>query len=113
MISFNNFGSLLASKRTSAFNESAKALTHNMTNPLSDYFIFTDATATNKHDAGNNINVYEMSLKRGCRCLRVDVSADKDGKPVVLLGNTSASAEDVLKIIAGKAFEENKFPLIL
>jgi len=58
MISFNNFCSLISSKRNSAFVEDKKEQCQPMTHPLSDYFIncdFTDYSLT-KQSSSNKIN---------------------------------------------------------
>jgi DUF2075 family protein len=97
MISFNNFCSLISSKRNSAFMEEMKEQTQPMTNPLSDYFVYCDFTdySLSKNTAkskANKINVYEMALKRGCRGLRIIIEAGPNSKPVVKL-DTENSAD--------------------
>ena len=116
MISFNNFCSLLSSRRNSAFREEAKLQTQSMSHPLSDYFVFTDVTSHGKEPnihRSSKINPYEMSIKRGCRCLRMEVVLGADKLPTVLVEGQPSPPQQVLKIIANKAFEFNSNPLIL
>jgi hypothetical protein len=78
MISFNNFCSLLSSKRNSAYLEEKKEPQGQLNLPLSDYFIYSDLTNYSaRRGAASRINFYEMSLKRGCRCLRLVLEETK------------------------------------
>ena len=113
MISFNNFCSLLSSRRNSALKEQAKEQTQSMSHPLSDYFVFTDSYSHSPQVRPSPINPYEMSIKRGCRCLRMEVVTGSDRQPAVLVEGEPTPAQQVLKLIASKAFEYNCHPLIL
>ncbi len=85
MISFNNFCSLLSSKRNSAYLEEKKEPLGSLNLPISDYFIYSDLTNySTRKGVSSRINFYEMSLKRGCRCLRL-VLEDTKGELTVRL----------------------------
>lgn len=114
MISFNNFCSLLSSKRNSAYIEERKEPHENLSLPLFDYFIYSDLTSYSlRKGASSRINFYEMSLKRGCRCLRMVLEDTKGELTVRLDAENRTSIEEVLKIISTKAFEFNSYPVIL
>lgn len=71
LINFNNFCSLLSSRRNSAFCEEKKEIYQKMNLPLNDYFISCDFSDYSLKRGGNEtkINHVELSLKRGVRCL--------------------------------------------
>lgn len=95
MISFNNFCSLLSSRRNSAYLEERKDLQPRLSLPLSDYYIYSDmSNYALRKGASSKINFYELSLKRGCRCLRVALEGGKEGEVEVRLdAGYRASAE--------------------
>jgi hypothetical protein len=115
MISFNNFCSLLSSRRNSAYQEERKDAPQRLALPLSDYFLYADLTNySSRKGSTSRINFYELSLKRGCRCLRLALEAGKEGGLGVRLdADNLTSIEEVLKIISNKAFEFNSYPLVL
>lgn len=108
MLSFNNFCSLISSKKNSILPEKYLQLFQDMDQPISDYYIYTDftETETTKEEVKNDINHFEHSLKRGCRCLRVAIFDSKEGEPIVKLNSLgqNASLEEIVNIINTKAF---------
>lgn len=58
-----------------------------------------------KGKVSDKINNYELSLKKGCRCLKIAIFNGKEGQPMVKLDSeTRTNFEEILKIIAQKAF---------
>ena len=87
-----------------------------MTNPITDYYISSDFSDYSLNNSKNEIKInhFELSLKRGTRCLHLHLSEDKTGQPVIAQGlQAPTSLEEILKIIALKGFEFNKFPILL
>jgi hypothetical protein len=72
--------------------------------PLSDYYVYADVSNYSARKSSSRINYYELSLKRGCRMLKLQLEV-KEGEIVVKLDSTNyAHVEEILKIIANKAF---------
>lgn len=64
--------------------------------------------------------MYEIAIKKGCRCIQIDIYVENNNKEdVVVKNNAHASSKksillvDVLKTIKNIAFSFNQYPLIL
>ena len=62
----------------------------------------------------SSADIYGKLLRKGVRCLEIDMWDGDDGQPVVTHGNTLCSKvplQDVVKVIAANAFaDDNLFP---
>ena len=60
--------------------------------------------------------MYELSLKKGCRCVEIDITESKPNEFIVRHKNGNGNfirLEDVLKTIKNVGFTFNPFPIII
>lgn len=90
-----------------------------MTQPLQNYYIYS---SHNTYLSGNQLNsdsqceMYEMALKKGCRCVELDIHDGANNVPIVKHGFTLTKAiffEDVIKTIHNTGFMHNDYPIVL
>lgn len=89
--------------------------------PLNEYYILSSHNTylTGRQVAGDSsVDGYVRALKRGCRCLEIDIWNDQNtnSDPIVNHGRTftnGVSLKNVLKVIKKFAFFSLDFPLIL
>jgi hypothetical protein len=88
-----------------------------MNKPLNEYYIYT---SQNTYLSGNKLNsdpkleMYEMSLKKGCRCVQIDIY-EKNEEFIVKnkFSQGYIMLEDVLRTIKNVGFTVNPYPIIL
>lgn len=99
--------------------EKANRVYHDMTRPITDYFI---ATSHNTYIQKNQVfgdctaETYIHALRNGCRAVEMDCYDGELMEPVVYHGNTmtvSILFRDILMAIESEAFTLSPFPLFL
>ncbi|XP_017712330.1 PREDICTED: 1-phosphatidylinositol 4,5-bisphosphate phosphodiesterase delta-4 isoform X4 [Rhinopithecus bieti] len=112
VLSMDGFLSYLCSKDGDIFNPDCLPIYQDMTQPLNHYFI---CSSHNTYLVGDqlcgqsSVEGYIRALKRGCRCVEVDVWDGPSGEPVVYHGHTLTSRilfKDVVATVAQYAFQE-------
>lgn len=111
---------LLFNPNNSVIDTTKQKLSHDMTQPLSNYLI---SSSHNTYLAGDQLQssssteMYRLVLEKGCRCVEIDAWNGDDGTPVVTHGHTMTSdipLKRVLTVIAQNAFTHgNTMPVIL
>lgn len=83
--------------------------------PLNEYFVYSsNFSKLNLKSSSNLLQMYELSLKKGCRCLSVSVQEDKEAIVVKNVMNREGTLlSDVLKTIKNLAFSFNSYPVII
>ncbi|XP_074255122.1 1-phosphatidylinositol 4,5-bisphosphate phosphodiesterase delta-4 isoform X5 [Saimiri boliviensis] len=112
VLSMDGFLSYLCSKDGDIFNPACLPIYQDMTQPLNHYFI---CSSHNTYLVGDqlcgqsSVEGYIRALKRGCRCVEVDVWDGPNGEPIVYHGHTLTSRilfKDVVATVAQYAFQE-------
>ncbi|CAG2114603.1 unnamed protein product, partial [Medioppia subpectinata] len=105
----DGFTQFLLSEECDIMSVHHKDICHDMSQPLSHYFISTSHNTYLLEDqlkGPSSAEGYARALLQGCRCVKVDCYDGNDG-PVVYHGNTLTSKvalEDVLETIHANAF---------
>ncbi|XP_051010055.1 1-phosphatidylinositol 4,5-bisphosphate phosphodiesterase delta-4 [Acomys russatus] len=119
VLSKDGFLSYLCSKDGNIFNQACLPIYQDMTQPLSHYYINSSHNTyllQNQLCGQSSVEGYIRALKRGCRCVEVDVWDGPDGEPIVYHGYTLTSRilfKDVVATLAQYAFQSSDYPLIL
>ncbi|XP_054162349.1 inactive phospholipase C-like protein 1 [Oppia nitens] len=114
----DGFTQFLLSEECDIMSVHHKEICHDMSQPLSHYFISTSHNTYLLEDqlkGPSSCEGYAKALLQGCRCVKVDCYDGTDG-PVVYHGNTLTSKvglEDVLETIHANAFVISDYPLII
>ncbi|XP_040842343.1 1-phosphatidylinositol 4,5-bisphosphate phosphodiesterase delta-4 isoform X2 [Ochotona curzoniae] len=119
VLSMDGFLSYLCSRDGDIFNPDCLPIYQDMTQPLSHYFIHSSHNTYLVKDqlyGQSSVEGYIWALKRGCRCVEVDVWDGPNGEPIVYHGHTLTSRilfKDVLTTVAQYAFQASDYPVIL
>uniref|UniRef100_A0A8D2CWI2 Phosphoinositide phospholipase C n=1 Tax=Sciurus vulgaris TaxID=55149 RepID=A0A8D2CWI2_SCIVU len=119
VLSLDGFLSYLCSKDGDIFNPACLPIYQDMTQPLSHYFINSSHNTYLVGDqlcGQSSVEGYIRALKRGCRCVEVDVWDGPNGEPMVYHGHTLTSRilfKDVVAAVKQYAFQASEYPLIL
>eukprot|EP00070_Physeter_catodon_P030750 XP_028337644.1 1-phosphatidylinositol 4,5-bisphosphate phosphodiesterase delta-4 isoform X1 [Physeter catodon] len=119
VLSMDGFLSYLYSKDGDIFNPTCLPIYQDMTQPLNQYYI---SSSHNTYLVGDqlcgqsSVEGYIRALKRGCRCVEVDIWDGPSGEPIVYHGHTLTSRipfKDVVAAIGQYAFQTSDYPVIL
>uniref|UniRef100_A0A8C9UUW3 Phosphoinositide phospholipase C n=1 Tax=Spermophilus dauricus TaxID=99837 RepID=A0A8C9UUW3_SPEDA len=119
VLSLDGFLSYLCSKDGDIFNPACLPIYQDMTQPLTHYFINSSHNTYLVGDqlcGQSSVEGYIRALKRGCRCVEVDVWDGPNGEPIVYHGHTLTSRilfKDVVATVKQYAFQASEYPLIL
>ncbi|KAM8791941.1 1-phosphatidylinositol 4,5-bisphosphate phosphodiesterase delta-4 isoform 1-T1 [Rhynchonycteris naso] len=119
VLSMDGFLNYLCSKDGDIFNPLCLPIYQDMTHPLNHYYI---SSSHNTYLVGDqlcgqsSVEGYIRALKRGCRCVEVDIWDGPSGEPVVYHGYTLTSRilfKEVVATVAQYAFQTSDYPVIL
>ncbi|XP_072817756.1 1-phosphatidylinositol 4,5-bisphosphate phosphodiesterase delta-4 isoform X1 [Vicugna pacos] len=119
VLSMDGFLSYLCSKDGDIFNPICLPIYQDMTQPLNHYYINSSHNTYLVGDqfcGQSSVEGYIRALKRGCRCVEVDIWDGPSGEPIVYHGHTLTSRipfKDVVTAIAQYAFQTSDYPVIL
>ncbi|XP_075807705.1 1-phosphatidylinositol 4,5-bisphosphate phosphodiesterase delta-4 isoform X3 [Microtus pennsylvanicus] len=119
VLSKDGFLRYLCSKDGNIFNPDCLPVYQDMTQPLNHYYINSSHNTYLLRDqlcGQSSVEGYIRALKRGCRCVEVDVWDGPGGEPIVYHGHTLTSRilfKDVVATLAQYAFQFSDYPLIL
>mmetsp|Transcript_3745 Transcript_3745/g.6571 ORF Transcript_3745/g.6571 Transcript_3745/m.6571 type:complete len:599 (+) Transcript_3745:129-1925(+) len=108
-IDFQTFSRFMDSKLNQPFRSSK----HDMSRPLSDYFIYASSSTFLAPDGQTSVEMYRLTLQAGVRCVEVPVW---DGDGDIVVGPNSYSKlplKEVLKSIKKHAFDASPYPIII
>nr|XP_035938961.1 1-phosphatidylinositol 4,5-bisphosphate phosphodiesterase delta-4 isoform X3 [Halichoerus grypus] len=112
VLSMDGFLSYLCSKDGDIFNPTCLPIYQDMTQPLNHYYINSSHNTYLVGDqlcGQSSVEGYIRALKRGCRCVEVDIWDGPSGEPIVYHGHTLTSRipfKDVVATVAQYAFQE-------
>ncbi|XP_069083377.1 1-phosphatidylinositol 4,5-bisphosphate phosphodiesterase delta-4 [Pleurodeles waltl] len=118
-MSIDGFLAYLRSHEGSIFNHEHHKLYQDMTHPLCHYFISSSHNTYLIEDqlrGQSSIEGYIRALKRGCRCVELDIWDGPNGEPIIYHGHTFTSKilfKDVVSTINKYAFKTSEYPVIL
>ncbi|KAM9350811.1 1-phosphatidylinositol 4,5-bisphosphate phosphodiesterase eta-2a [Symphorus nematophorus] len=119
VLGIDGFTNYMRSPAGDIFNPEHYIVTHDMNQPLCNYFV---ASSHNTYLMGDQlmsqsrVDMYAWVLQAGCRCVEVDCWDGQDGEPIVHHGYTLTSKilfKDVIETINKYAFVKNDYPVIL
>ncbi|XP_057600278.1 1-phosphatidylinositol 4,5-bisphosphate phosphodiesterase delta-4 [Hippopotamus amphibius kiboko] len=119
VLSMDGFLSYLCSKDGDIFNPTCLPIYQDMTQPLNHYYINSSHNTYLVGDqlcGQSSVEGYIRALKRGCRCVEVDIWDGPSGEPIVYHGHTLTSRipfKDVVATIGQYAFQTSDYPVIL
>ncbi|XP_022355060.1 1-phosphatidylinositol 4,5-bisphosphate phosphodiesterase delta-4 [Enhydra lutris kenyoni] len=119
VLSMDGFLNYLCSKDGDIFNPTCLPVYQDMTQPLNHYYINSSHNTYLVGDqlyGQSSIEGYIRALKRGCRCVEVDIWDGPSGEPIVYHGHTLTSRipfKDVVATVAQYAFQTSDYPVIL
>ncbi|CAM9623769.1 unnamed protein product [Lampetra planeri] len=119
LMTLDGFVRYLTSPDGSLWDQRHDSVSHDMTQPLSHYYISSSHNTYLTDDqlrGPSSTEAYVKSLMRGCRCVELDCWDGADGEPVIYHGYTLTSQiffRDVITSIAHEAFKASAYPVIL
>ncbi|XP_019493771.1 PREDICTED: 1-phosphatidylinositol 4,5-bisphosphate phosphodiesterase delta-4 isoform X2 [Hipposideros armiger] len=119
VLSVDGFLSYLCSKDGDIFNPACLPVYQDMTQPLNHYYINSSHNTYLVGDqlcGQSSVEGYIRALKRGCRCVEVDIWDGPNGEPIVYHGHTLTSRilfKEVVATVAQYAFQTSDYPVIL
>ncbi|KAG8866054.1 Phospholipase C [Serendipita sp. 405] len=118
VLALEGFTSYLMSSDNAPFKEQNLGVSHDMTRPLSEYYI---SSSHNTYLVGHQlvgdstIEGYIRTLLHGCRSVEIDIW-DGDKEPVITHGGTLTSKialRTICEVIAKNAFTASPYPVII
>ncbi|XP_078539640.1 1-phosphatidylinositol 4,5-bisphosphate phosphodiesterase delta-4 [Lissotriton helveticus] len=118
-MSADGFLAYLHSRQGNIFNQEHRKLYQDMTQPLCHYFISSSHNTYLIEDQLRGLSTIEgyiRALKKGCRCVELDIWDGPNGEPIIYHGHTLTSKilfKDVVSTINKYAFKTSEYPVIL
>ncbi|KAH7970773.1 hypothetical protein HPB49_015443 [Dermacentor silvarum] len=118
-LGISGFREMLLSEEHDIFDTKHRQVCQDMNQPLNHYYI---ASSHNTYlvqgqlVGSSSVEGYIRALKKGCRCLELDVWDGPDNEPIVYHGYTLTTKilfRDVLESVMQYAFKESQYPVIL
>ncbi|KAH3760283.1 phosphoinositide-specific phospholipase C [Pelomyxa schiedti] len=118
-MNIESFEAFLTSPQNDVFNPLLSQSHQDMSKPLSQYWI---ASSHNTYILGDqlrgraSVEAYIKCLKKGCKCIEIDVWDGEDGNPIVTHGHTLMKPikfENVIKVVNEYAFFVSQYPVTL
>ncbi|CAN8004371.1 unnamed protein product, partial [Ixodes hexagonus] len=118
-LGISGFRDMLLSDDHAIFDKEHDHVCQDMSQPLNHYYI---ASSHNTYlvegqlVGSSSVEGYIRALKKGCRCLELDIWDGPDDEPVVYHGYTLTSKilfRDILDSVKLYAFEDSQYPVIL
>ncbi|XP_075527977.1 1-phosphatidylinositol 4,5-bisphosphate phosphodiesterase delta-1-like isoform X1 [Dermacentor variabilis] len=118
-LGISGFREMLLSEEHDIFDTKHRKVCQDMNQPLNHYYI---ASSHNTYlvqgqlVGSSSVEGYIRALKKGCRCLELDVWDGPDNDPIVYHGYTLTTKilfRDVLESVKQYAFKESQYPVIL
>ncbi|XP_016012210.2 1-phosphatidylinositol 4,5-bisphosphate phosphodiesterase delta-4 isoform X1 [Rousettus aegyptiacus] len=119
VLSMDGFLGYLCSKDGDIFKPTYLPIYQDMTQPLNHYYINSSHNTYLVGDqlcGQSSVEGYIRALKRGCRCLEVDIWDGPNGEPIVYHGHTLTTRipfKEVVATVAQYAFQTSDYPVIL
>uniref|UniRef100_H3BBC6 Phosphoinositide phospholipase C n=1 Tax=Latimeria chalumnae TaxID=7897 RepID=H3BBC6_LATCH len=118
-LGIDGFTQYLLSTECDIFDPEHKNVCHDMTQPLSHYYINASHNTYLIEDQFRgpaDINGYVRALKMGCRSIELDVCDGPDSEPIICNRNSMAppiAFRTVVEVVNKYAFIASEYPLIL
>ncbi|XP_078724814.1 1-phosphatidylinositol 4,5-bisphosphate phosphodiesterase delta-4-like isoform X4 [Lampetra fluviatilis] len=119
VMTLDGFVRYLTSPDGSLWDQRHDSIGHDMTRPLSHYFISSSHNTYLMEDqlrGPSSTEAYIRAFRKGCRCVELDCWDGQNGEPVIYHGHTLTSKilfSDVIRTIEKYAFQVSDYPVIL
>jgi len=119
VVTFDVFNSILFSPTNMIFNSAYLKPYQDFTRPLTDYYVSSSHNTyllSNQLTGESSVQAYINALKKGCRCVELDLWDGPNFEPIIYHGHTMTTKilfKDVIVALKQQAFVDNPFPLIL
>jgi phosphatidylinositol phospholipase C eta len=90
-MSFFHFSDYIFSPKNSIWDPAKTIVYQDMKQPLCDYYIYSSHNTYLSGDqlkSPSDTRMYELALKKGCRCVELDIHNGANGIPIVKHGGT-------------------------
>uniref|UniRef100_S4S058 Phosphoinositide phospholipase C n=1 Tax=Petromyzon marinus TaxID=7757 RepID=S4S058_PETMA len=121
VMTLDGFVRYLTSPDGSLWDQRHDSIGHDMTRPLSHYFISSSHNTYLMEDqlrgpSSTEAYISSRAFRKGCRCVELDCWDGQNGEPVIYHGHTLTSKilfSDVIRTIEKYAFQVSDYPVIL